>query len=95
MIVAELVTLVAILAASWFSVRRVEKLFAERLAQQDAAEEARRVALYKQQKASERNIARSDAAVRKIADRTRSLQDEVQRTVRRIDRLADDQKREG
>lgn len=95
MIVAELVTLALILLASALSIRRVEKTFTERLAKQDEIEEGRRVALYKQQKASERNIARSDAAVRKIADRTRGLQDEVQRAVRRIDRLADDQKREG
>lgn len=93
--VLEVLALVAMVVVHRHNLKGLGSFFEDRLKAQDEAEEARRLALYKQQKASERTVARSDAAVRKIADRTRGLQDEVARAVRRVDRLADDMKREG
>lgn len=92
MIVAELVTLAAILLTAVLSIRKVEKTFAARLEAQDEAEAGRQVALYKQQKATARAVAQSDKAVRRLADETRSLQGESAQALRKVDRFVSDQK---
>jgi hypothetical protein len=91
-IVAELVTLAAILLTAVLSIRKVEKTFAARLKAQDEAEAGRQVALYKQQKATARAVAQSDKAVRRLADETRSLQGESAQALRKVDRFVSDQK---
>lgn len=85
MIVAEIIVLVLILLAAWLSIRKVERTFTERLAEQDRAEEGRRLALYKQQKASERTVVKSDSAVRKLADQVRGLHDDTRQMQASID----------
>lgn len=86
MIVAELVVLAVILAAAVLAIRRVEKTFVTRLGAQDEAEEGRRVALYKQQKATARTVAQTDKAARRLMDQTRQVQADAQQALRKVDR---------
>lgn len=78
-----------------YNLKGLASFFEDRLRAQDEAEEGRRVALYKQQKATARAVAQSDRAVRKLADETRHLKDEAELALHRIDRHISDQKREG
>lgn len=66
--------------------RRSLGIFADRLAKQDEVEEARRVAAYKMAKANERQVARSDRAVRKMVDQTSALRDETISLQQRMDK---------
>lgn len=93
MIVAELVGLCVLVALSLALNYSTHTYFKRRLDEQDKAEEGRRLALYKQQKATQRTTAQSDRAVRKLADETRHLKDEAELALRRIDRHISDQKR--
>ena len=83
---------VVLVLASVFSMRRQAGFFEERLRAQDESEESRRVALYKQQKATARSVAISDKAVRKMVDETRHLQEETRLAHQRTDALARDVK---
>lgn len=96
MIVAEVIVLVLGVLAMVLIHRREQHSLAEfftaRLTAQDEADEGRRVALYKMQKSSERAVARSDSAVRKLADSARHLHDETALAHQRTDALARDVK---
>lgn len=82
MIWVELAGAVLLILESMFLMNRVSvktgEFFEERLREQDATEEGRRVALYKQQKATERTVMQSDRAVRKMVDQTRQLHKDTQ-----------------
>jgi hypothetical protein len=96
--------LASILGAAVYAVRLIQasasnatehvaSVFERRLAEQDASEEGRRVALYKQQKDMHRTVAASDKAVRRMVDETRHLQEETRLAHERTDRLAADLKK--
>lgn len=91
--VLEVLALIAMLLVHRRNLKGLSSFFEDRLRAQDEAEEGRRVALYKQQKASERTVQRSDTAVRKLADQTRSLQDDARQALKKVDRFVSDQKR--
>lgn len=86
----EVLGLVVMVVAHVVLQRRSAAFFEARVREQDEAEEGRRVAIYKQQKATERNVAKSDAAVRKLADRTRYLQEEAENAQRRAESFFSD-----
>ena len=86
MLVAELLGLAVLVAAHVASMRRQAKFFEDRVKAQDEAEEGRRVALYRQQKAAQRAVSQSDRAVRKMVDQTRSLHDSIRLQHERVDR---------
>jgi hypothetical protein len=93
MVAAEFVGLLVLVAVSAFLMRRQARMFEDRLRAQDATEEARRVALYKQQKATATAVAQSDRAVRKLSDAARHLHEETRLAHERTDALASDVKR--
>lgn len=95
MIVAEFVALAVILLVAVLSIRGVERTFKERLRAQDESEQARQVALYKQQKATAKTVAQSDRAVRRLADETRALKDDAQQALRKVDRFVSDHNKGG
>lgn len=83
-----LVTAAAVLFLAVYAKRLLDEQaasFAERLREQDEAEEGRRVALYKQQKQMHRTVTASDRAVRKLADETRSLHENTRLLHERTD----------
>jgi len=84
--------IVVMLALHYYLQRRLALWFTARQEKQDQAEEDRRVALYKQQKATAKTVAQSDRAVRKLADETRHLHDETRLAQQRTDALARDVK---
>lgn len=87
LLAAELVALVALVVTHVVLQRRLTRLF-ER-------DEARRVALYKQQKASERTVQQSDRAVRKMVDQMRHLHDDARQLHGRVDRHVSNLKKGG
>jgi uncharacterized coiled-coil protein SlyX len=84
-VIEDIIGAVILTATSAFLMHRQAKDFESRLAAQDATEEERRVALYKQQKATARSVAQSDRAVRKMVDQTRRLQEDTTLLQRRTD----------
>lgn len=70
---AELLGLVVLVAYSQVLMRKQARSFEDRLRAQDEAEEGRKLATYKMAKANERVVARSDKAVRQMADQARNL----------------------
>lgn len=77
--------MVLLFLESAFLMRRQERAFAKRLADQDAVEEERRVALYKQQKATATAVAQSDRAVRKLVDQVRDTHENTRQLQRQVD----------
>lgn len=90
--VVAVLVIAAMVATHIVVVRRMAAFFVARVVEQDAAEEGRRLAVYKQQKASERIVLRSDKAVRQMVDQARGLHDDASRALQKADRLASDQK---
>lgn len=88
----EIAALVAMVLVHRHQLRGLSSFFEDRLRAQDDAEEGRRVALYKQQKATAKAVAQSDSAVRKMVDQTRTLQEESTHALKRVDRFVSDQK---
>lgn len=95
-VVLSIVAVASILGSAYYAVRlihasaenaieHVTVVFERRLAEQDAAEEGRRQAIYKQQKEMHRAIAVSDRAVRKMADHSSALRDEAIAIQQRMD----------
>lgn len=91
-LIVEIVGIAAMVGIHRHQLRGLSSFFEERLRAQDEAEEGRRVALYKQQKASQQAVARSDRAVRKMVDQTRQVQADAAHALKRVDRLASDVK---
>lgn len=98
LVVLWVVAVASILAAAYFATRlirasaenaveHVATTFERRLVEQDALEEQRRVALYKQRKATNRMVAKRDEAVRRMADDTQALRDEVLSTRQHTERM--------
>lgn len=85
MIFVEIAGVVVLTVQAFFLQRRVERIFENRLAAQDATEEERRVALYKQQKATARAVAQSERAQRKLSDETRKAHEDTRLLQRRVD----------
>lgn len=85
MIIAELIGLGLICASSVVSFHLQGRFFERRLQEQDDADEARRVALYKQAKATERTVLQSDRAVRKLADETKRVHQDTKLLQQRVD----------
>lgn len=77
--------MVLLFLESAFLMRRQSRMFEQRLADQDAGEEARRVALYKQQKSTATAIAQSDRAVRKMIDQARKTHEDTRLLQRQVD----------
>lgn len=91
-----IVALASIIGAAYCAVQLVDEsaskatvhltsFFEERLLEQDRAQEARRVALYQQEKAMQRVVAASDRDVRKAIDHAASLRDEAIGLQQRVD----------
>jgi uncharacterized LabA/DUF88 family protein len=85
MLIAELVVLVAIVAGHFFTKTKHARFFEDRVKQQDGAEEGRRIALYKIQKANENEIAKTQKAVQVLANQSRALHDEARLVHGRVD----------
>lgn len=65
--------------------RKQADFHAARVKAWDEAEEGRRVAAYKMAKANERVVARSDKAVRQMADQARGLHEDARLLHERVD----------
>lgn len=73
------------IGSAFYATRHVAATFERRLAEQDALEEGRRVALYKQQKESQRVIAQQQRALEILANQSRALHDEARLAHQRVD----------
>lgn len=93
MIVAELALLVVIAVAHVASVRHIDAFHKARAAALDEADEGRRLAIYKMQKAAQRTVANSDRAVRKMVDQARGLHEDTRQLHERVDRHVTNLKR--
>lgn len=92
MLIAEFVVLALIVAGHFWTKSRHAAFFEARVKQQDEAEEGRRIALYKIQKAQENEIAKSNRAAQVLADQVRAVHDETRLMHQRVDALARDVK---
>jgi hypothetical protein len=102
-VVLWVVAVASILAAAYYATRlirasaqnateHVAAFFEERMRAQDELEEGRRVALYKQQKASQTEIKKMQIAVEVLANESRALHENTRLTHQRTDALARDAK---
>lgn len=83
--IADIIGALVLTGYAAFLQRRANKFFEQRVHAQDAADEERRIALYKQQKATARSVAQSDRAVRKMTDQARQLNEDTVLLQRRTD----------
>ncbi len=91
-LIVEILALIAMVLVHRRQLKGLSSFFEDRLRAQDEAEEGRRVALYKQQKATQKTVAQSDRAVRKLADQTSGLQEDARQALAKIDRFVSDSK---
>jgi hypothetical protein len=89
----EVLAIVVMVVVHRRSLRGLSEFFTERLAEQDKAETARQVALYKQRKATERKMTKVTVAAEGLLDETRHMQEDARLTHQRTDALATDVKR--
>lgn len=85
-LIAEVLGVVAMVVVHRRQLRGLSSFFTDRLREQDETEEARRVAAYKMAKANERTVARSDRAVRQMADQARGLHEDSRAMQERVER---------
>lgn len=85
MILLDALGLLAVVGASALAQWRLLRFFEKQASSREAADEARQLALYKQQKAATTAIAQSDKAVRKMIDQSRSIRDDTRLLQQRTD----------
>jgi hypothetical protein len=83
--IEEIVGTLLVVGSAVLTQRRLARLFETRLREQDAVEEERRIALYKQQKATATAVAQSDRAVRKMIDQSRKQFEDTRLLQRQVD----------
>lgn len=71
----------------FYTQRRLEARIAARREEMDRLDNERQLALFKQQKASERTVHASDRAVRKLADQARHLHEDARLLHQRTDQF--------
>lgn len=89
LVIVAVLVIAAMIATHILLVRRMAAFFVARVVEQDEAEQGRRNAIYKQQKAFTQRLAAAERATAKMVDETRSTSDTLKADARQLHTKAD------